>query len=118
MTTENYDEEVTIDEDVKAALDDQILVGVDVTSEKLFGGTSYLVRGEAFAILLEGVVAMTLPDELLAQALTLAGVSPFISPAGDGEFNGWVQFVLLLPEDVPVVLPWLEASYNHVSSSE
>ncbi|MCH7746159.1 MAG: hypothetical protein IIC84_08815 [Chloroflexi bacterium] len=44
--------------------------------------------------------------------------TPPSSPTGGDEFKGWVQFVLLLPEDVPVVLPWLEASYNHVSSSE
>ena len=115
MVTDNYDEEVTIDEEVRAALDGQLLNWDNVTTQKLFGGAGYFITEKIFAILLEGVVAMTLPDELTAQALTLAGVSPFISPSDDEAFSRWVQFVLLLPEDISAVLPWIEAAYNHVS---
>ena len=118
MTTDFYDEEVTIDEEVRAALDGQILNWENVTSQKLFGGAGYFVIEKVFAILLEGVVAMSLPDELRARSLTLAGVSPFISPSGGEEFSRWVQFVLLLPEDISAVTPWIQAAYNHVSAHE
>ncbi len=88
-----------------------------VTSEGLLGGVGYAVEGRPFAILLEGVIAMTLSEELRARALTLAGVSPFVSPLEDDEYARWVQFLLLLPEDIPAVLPWLEAAYGYVSTS-
>ena len=74
-----------------------------------------MVKGKMFSTLAEGVVGMKLPDDLRARALTLAGVSPFRSPSG-GPFGQWIQFVLLLEEDVPSVVPWLEAAYNHVAS--
>ena len=48
-------------------------------------------------------------------ALTLAGVSPFRAPGG-GPFGQLIQFVILMDDDVPSVLPWLEASSKYVGS--
>ena len=111
-----YEDEVLIDQEVKAALDERILAWDGATSGTAFGGVSYLVHGEAFAVLLEGVAAARLPEELQARALTLAGVSPFRPSTEDREIEGWVQFVVLLAEDVGDVVPWLEAAFEHVVS--
>ena len=74
-----------------------------------------MVRGKMFATLMEGAVGMKLPDDARTRALTLAGVSPFRAPSG-GPFGRWFQFVLLLQEGVPSVVPWLEAAFTHVAS--
>ncbi|MCI0440167.1 MAG: hypothetical protein L0177_13715 [Chloroflexi bacterium] len=112
-----YDDELLIDEEVKAVLDESLLALDNVTTGRAFGGVSYEVGGRPFAILLEGVVALNLPPDLRRRGLSLAGVSPFTPPFGDKGFDGWVQMVVLLPEDLKDVLPWLEAAYKHVASS-
>ena len=101
------DEEVLIDGDVRAALDEHLLAMDGVTGAPLYGGIGYLVQGRPFAVLLEGVVGMRLPDGLQRRALGLAGVSPMRPPSRDEPVPGWVQFVLLLPEDLPAVAPWI-----------
>ncbi len=111
-----YDE-VTIDEEVKAALDVQVLSWPDTSAGQTYGGASYEANGEPFAVLLEGVLALRLPPELLARGLTLAGVSPFRPPNEDREVDGWIQLVVLLAEDVPDLVPWAEAAYKYVTST-
>ena len=106
---------MAIDEEVKSALDGPLLAWPDVTTRRMFGGVAYMAKGKMFAVLMEGVVGMKLPDDRRAGALTLAGVSPFRSPSG-GSFGDWVQFVILLEDDVPAVLPWLEAAHSYVAS--
>ena len=106
---------MAIDDELLCALESRMSDWQDVTARRMFGAAGFMVQGKTFATLTEGTVAMKLPDELRARALTLAGVSPFRSPSG-GEFGRWVQFVLLMEEDVPSVLPWLEAAFNHVAS--
>ena len=103
-----------VDPEVREALDAHILPWEDVTSRAMFGGVAYMVKGKMFAMLGEGVVAMKLPDELRSRALTLAGVSPF-KPTGS-TFGQWIQFVILLDDDVPVLVPWLESTRNYVAS--
>ena len=105
---------MAIDEELKSALEGQMSSWPDVTSRRMFGGAGFMVQGKMFAALAEGVVGMKLPDDIRARALTLAGVSPF-RPTG-GPFGKWVQFLLLMEEDVPSVVPWLEAAFNHVAS--
>ena len=116
MNSDYLDEEFEIDPEVRAALDAELLAWPGVSGAALLGGVGYVVGDKPFAVLLEGVVAMSLPIELARRALTLAGVSPL--PAGDDEplLAGWMQFLLLLPEDVDAVLPWLKASYDHASA--
>jgi len=109
-------EEVLIDEEVKEALDQRLLGWPRVTSGAMLGGVSYLAQGRAFALLLEGVIAMKLSPELRVRALTLAGVSPFRPPEDEARMERWVQFVVLLPEDVPAVIPWLEAACGYAAS--
>ena len=111
-----YDE-VTIDEEIKAALDVQVLSWPDTSAGQTYGGASYEANGEPFAVLLEGVLAVRLPPELLARGLTLAGVSPFRPPNEDREVDGWIQLVVLLAEDVPDLVPWAEAAYKYVTST-
>ncbi len=113
----SLEDEILIDEEVKEALDKQLLVLDGVTSGNLFGVASYSVNDNPFAILLEGVIAMNLPNEQRRLALTLAGVSPFYSPTDDDGFDDWVQLVVLLPEDLPQIVPWLEAAYKHAVDS-
>ena len=115
MDTDYLDDEFEIDAEVRAALDARLLEWPGASTPRLLGGAGYAVEGRPFAALLEGVVAMSLPRELTARALTLAGVSPFPASTDDPRFAGWTQFLLLLPEDVDAVLPWLKASYDHVS---
>ena len=103
-----------IDPEVREALDAHILPWEDVTSRAMFGGVAYMVKGKMFAMLAEGVMAMKLPDELRSRALTLAGVSPF-KPTGR-TFGRWIQFVILLDDDVPVLIPWIEAALEYVAS--
>ena len=105
-------DEVTIDDEVRRALDEEILGWKGVSSSEMFGGVAYEVDGAPFAILLEGVVACGLPRDLRVRALGLAGVSPFTTPSRGGEFDDWVQLLLLLPEDLPALRPWLEAGYS------
>ena len=112
-----YDE-VTIDEEVKAALDGPVLLWPNTSTDQTHGGVSYQADGEPFAILLEGVLALRLPPELLTRGLTLAGVSPFRPPNEDREVDGWIQLVVLLAEDVPDLVPWVEAAYKYVSLTE
>ena len=116
MDVEYLDDEFEIDPAVREALDAQLLVWQGVTRARLLGGAGYVVEGRPFAALLEGVVAMSLPRDLARRALGLAGVSPLAASTGDPQFAGWTQFLLLLPEDVDAVLPWLKASYDHVSA--
>lgn len=111
----SLEDEILIDEEVKEALDKQLLAVDGVTSGNLFGGVSYSVNDIPFAILLEGVIAMNLPDEQRRLALTLAGVSPFYSPTDDEGLDDWVQLVVLLPEDLPQIAPWLEAAYGYAA---
>ena len=103
-----------IDPEVREALDVHILPWEDVTSRAMFGGVAYMVKSKMFAMLAEGVMAMKLADELRSRALTLAGVSPF-KPTGS-TFGRWIQFVILLDDDVPVLIPWLEAAREYVAS--
>ena len=109
-------DELEIDPAVREALDAQLLAWQGVSGARLLGGAGYVVEGRPFAALLEGVVAMSLPRDLARRALGLAGVSPLAAPTGHRQFAGWTQFLLLLPEDVDAVLPWLKASYDYVSS--
>jgi hypothetical protein len=111
-----YDE-VTIDEEVKAALDGPVLSWPNTSTGQTHGGVSYQADGEPFAILLEGVLALRLPPELLTRGLTLAGVSPFRPPNEDREVDGWIQLVVLLAEDVPDLVPWAEAAYKYMTST-
>ena len=110
-----YDEEVVIDDEVKEALDERLLSWVDVTSGSLFGGVSYSVGGNEFAILLEGRIAARLPEGLKERGLGLAGVSHFLPLSGEPA-DDWIQFLMLLSEDVPDVIPWLEAAYQHAAT--
>jgi len=50
----------------------------------------------------------------MLRGLTLAGVSPFRPPSLDNPIRGWVQFVLLLPEDVPELEGWFQAAMDNV----
>ena len=103
-----------IDPEVREALDAVILPWEDVSSRAMFGGVAYMVKGKLFAMFAEGVVAMKLPDEFRSRALTMAGVSPF-KPSGS-TFGQWIQFLILLDDDVPVLIPWLEAAREYVAS--
>ena len=106
---------MAVDEEVRSALDGTLLAWTDVTTRRMFGGAAYMAKGKMFAVLMEGVVGMKLPDDRRAQALTLAGVSPFRSPSG-GTFGDWIQFVILLEDDVPALFPWLEVAHGYVAS--
>ena len=106
---------MAVDEDIRAALDSQLLSWKGVSARRMFGGVAYTVDRRMFAVLMEGAVGLKLPDQLRDRALGLAGVSPFRSPSG-GSFGEWVQLVLLLADDVPSVTPWLEAAFDYVGS--
>ena len=112
----NLYDEFEIDAEVKAALDARLLAWPGVSGEPMLGGAGYAVHGKPFAALLEGVVAMSLPPQLRARALTLAGVSPLPAVQDDARFAGWAQFLLLMPEDLDAVSPWLRAAYDHVTT--
>ncbi len=103
-----------VDPEVRGALDGRLLSWKDVASRDMFGGVGYMVSGKMFAALAEGVVAMKLPDEQRRRALGLAGVSPF-TPAGR-PFGQWVQFLVLMEEDVSAVLPWVESAFEYVGT--
>ena len=103
------------DEEVRGALDGQMLPWKGVSARAMFGGVAYMVDGKMFSILMEGVVGAKLPPELRARALTMAGVSPLRGPSG-APFGEWIQFVMLMDEDVPTLVPWLEAAFNYVGS--
>lgn len=110
----DLDDEILIDDEMKAALDNHFLSFDGVTSGNQFGGISYLLNGQPFAILMEGVIALRLPPKNMQQATTLAGVSPFRPPSLDNPIRGWLQFVLLLPEDVPELHAWFQAAMEQV----
>ena len=105
---------MAVDEEVKSAIDSHLLPRPNTASRRQFGGVCYMVQGKMFAALAEGVVGAKLPEDLRVQALQLAGVSPF-RPTGR-PFGGWVQFVMLLADDVSAVIPWLEAASRYVAS--
>ena len=111
------EEEILVDPIVRAALDEPLLGWDGVSVGSLRGGVSYEVAGTAFAILLEGVIAARLPDDLRSQALGLAGVSPFHPDAGDDGYTEWVRMVILLPDGVPDILPWIQAAYEYTSGN-
>ncbi len=111
-----FDSEVLIDEEVKAAFDSHILAWPGTSAGQSHGGASYEANGGPFAVLLEGVLAARLAPDLRARALNLAGVSPFRPPNQAREVEGWIQFVVVLAEDVPDVVPWVEAAYNYATS--
>ncbi len=113
----SMEEEILIDPEVKAAFDQQVLGWDRVSAGSVHGGASYDIAGAAFAILLEGVIAARLPDGLRAKALGLAGVSPYQPPAGGNESAEWVQMVILLPDGVPDVVPWIQAAYDYTSGN-
>ncbi len=118
----SMEEEILIDSEVKAAFDERVLGWDGVSVGSLHGGVSYEVSGAAFAILLEGVIASRLPDDLRSQALGLAGVSPFHSPDGDDDeeddgYAEWVRMVILLSDGVPDIVPWIQAAYEYTSGN-
>ena len=106
---------MAVDEEVRLGLDGILLSRPNVTARNMFGGVCYMVYGKMFVILMEGVIALKLHDQLREQALTLAGVSPFRGPLGR-PFGQWVQFVILLEEDLPSITPWLDAARDYVES--
>ena len=110
------DDEVQVDQEVKDALDHQLLSLDGVTTREIFGSVGYLVSDKPFAVLMEGVIGMGLSDAHSGRALTLAGVSPFRLPYDDVRLDGWVQFVLVLAEDTAAVIPWLEAAISYATS--
>ena len=116
MDVDYLDDEFEIDPAVREALDARLLAWPGVSEARLLGGAGYAVSDRPFAALLEGVVAMSLPRELTRRALGLAGVSPLAASTDAPRFADWTRFLLLLPEDVEAVLPWLKASYDHVSA--
>ena len=105
---------MAFDEELKQALDSVLLSWPNVSSRKMFGQVGYMVEGQMFAALSDGVVGAKLPDDLRQQAFQPAGVSPF-RPTGR-PFGSWVQFVMLLADDVSAVIPWLEAASQYVAS--
>ena len=111
-----YEDEILIDEEVKEAIDGHVLDWDGVETGATLGGAGYHVNDQPFAILLEGVVVLNLPDTLRKRALTLAGVSPFRPPDDDESYERWIQFVIILAVDVPAVIPWLEAAHRYVLS--
>ena len=113
----SMEEELLIDPDIKAAFDEHVLRWDSVSTGPLYGGVGYSVASETFAILLEGVIAARLPDDLRSRALGLAGVSPFHPPDGDDGYAEWVQMLILLPDGVPDVVPWIQAAYEYASSN-
>ncbi len=113
----SMEDEILIDEVVKAAFDEHLLGWDRVSTGPVHGGVGYSVASETFAILLEGVIAVRLPDGLRSRAFGLAGVSPFQSPAGDDGYAEWVQMVILLPDGVPDVVPWIQAAYDYTSGN-
>ena len=112
------DDEVQVDQEVKDALDRQLLSRDGVTTREMFGGVGYLASGRPFAVLMEGVIGMGLSDTHQGGALSLAGVSPFRLPYNDNDSRlaGWVQFVLVMAEDTAAVIPWLEAAIGYATS--
>ena len=113
----SMEEEILIDEVVKAAFDEHLLAWDRVSTGRVHGGEGYNVGGATFAILLEGVIAVGLPDDLRSKALGLAGVSPFRPANGDDGYADWVQMVILLPDGVPDVVPWVQAAYEYASGN-
>ena len=107
---------MAVDEEIKAALDGKLLAWKDVTTRRMFGGVAYMVERKMFCMLTDGTLGMKLPDDLRSQALTLAGVSPFISPSG-GQFGQWIQFLVLFEEYASAAMPWLEAAFKYVRSA-
>ena len=110
----DFDDEILLDDELKTALDGRFLSIDNVTAGDQFGGVSYLLNGQPFAILMEGVVALRLAPETMQKALSLAGVSPFRPPSLDNPLRGWLQFVLLLPEDIPELDGWFQAAMEQV----
>jgi hypothetical protein len=109
------DDEVLIDRDVRAALDGRLLAKRGVSSSSsMHGGVGYLVDDMPFAVLLEGVVGLRLPADLQRQAAPLAGVSPLRPPFADEAISGWLQFLLILPDDLPELMPWIDAALENV----
>ena len=90
------EEEILIDQDVKAVFDEHLLGWDRVSTGPVHGGVGYSVAGATFAILLEGVTSFQPPD------------------GGDG-YAEWVQMVILLPDGVPDVVPWIRAAYEYAS---
>jgi len=106
---------MVIDEELKQELDAKLLPWDDVTVKSMFGGACFMVNGKMFAIQMDGTLAMKLPEELRQQALGLAGVSPFYAD-GVKPFGVWIQFVLILSDNVEGALPWLQQAYKYVAS--
>ena len=113
----SMEEEILIDPDVKAAFDEHLLGWDRVSTGLEHGGVGYNVSGATFAILLEGVIAVGLPGDLRSKAFGLAGVSPFQPPDGGDGYAEWVQMVILLPDGVPDVVPWIQAAYEYASGN-
>ena len=105
-----------VDPEIKNELDAKLLPWDGVTNRSMFGGVCYMVQGKMFAVHAEGVVAMKLPEELRRTALGLAGVSPFYGPGGPVPFGEWIQFVVVIPDNVTGALPWLQEAYKYVAS--
>ena len=113
----SMEEEILIDQDVKAVFDEHLLGWDRVSTGPVHGGVGYKVAGATFAVLLEGVIAARLPDDLRSKAFGLAGVSPFQPPDGGDGYAEWVQMVILLPDGVPDVVPWIRAAYEYTSGN-
>ena len=114
----SMEEEILIDPEVRAVFDEHLLGWDRISTGSVHGGVGYSVDGAVFAILLEGVIGVRLPDELRSRALGLAGVSPFQPPVEEDQDDGyaeWVQMVILLPDGVPDVVPWIQAGYEYTS---
>ena len=107
---------MAVDPGVQRALDAHALPWEGVTTRAMFGGVAYMVGGKMFAMLAEGVVAMKLPDPLRSRALAHGGRLALHPQSGKRLSGHWVQFLVLLEDDVGVLIPWLEAAREYVAS--
>ena len=106
---------MAVDLEIRDELNAHLLPWIDVNTRDMFGGACYLVKGKMFAIIIGGGVVMKLPQEHRQKALALPGVAPFTCIRGR-QFGEWLQFMLIRPDNVSNVMPWLREAYSYVAS--
>ena len=99
---------MAVDMEVQQGLDGLMLPWRSVTSRSMFGGVCYMVDGKMFAALMEGMGGHEAAGRAKGQGAHDGRGVAVPGPLGR-PFGRWIQFVILMEEDVSSVAPWLEA---------
>lgn len=97
--------------DIRAALEEEVMLWEGVSKRRMFGCPSYMAEGTLFAMVITGAIVLThLAPELRVTLASIAKVEPF--QAGRKLIHKWAQVCIDHPSQIPAIMPYVHQSYR------